>query len=99
MRYLTLLLLCLAAVAEAQTAPAAAPATAPAVAAAPAPPLASVNGPMNAVRLDGNAVGNVMFYGQGAGGAPTASVGAGATFSPARPGFAPPAARVARPWA
>lgn len=36
-------------------------------------PLASVSGPMNAIYIKGNAVGELMFYGQGAGGMPTAS--------------------------
>lgn len=36
-------------------------------------PLAEVGGPMNAVRVDGDAVGRVMFYGPGAGQMPTAS--------------------------
>lgn len=36
-------------------------------------PLASVNGPFNAVYLHGHACGDMMIYGQGAGSAPTAS--------------------------
>lgn len=36
-------------------------------------PLCGVNGPFNAIVLEGNAVGRVMFYGQGAGKMPTAS--------------------------
>ncbi len=36
-------------------------------------PLASVSGPFNAISLYGDAVGHVMLYGRGAGGAPTAS--------------------------
>ncbi len=36
-------------------------------------PLASVNGSYNAVFVEGDAVGQLMFYGRGAGGAPTAS--------------------------
>lgn len=36
-------------------------------------PLASVNGANNAIYLEGNCVGNVMFYGQGAGDMPTAT--------------------------
>jgi homoserine dehydrogenase len=36
-------------------------------------PLASVNGSYNAVFVEGGAVGNLMFYGRGAGGFPTAS--------------------------
>ncbi len=36
-------------------------------------PLSSVNGVFNAILVDGNAVGEVMFYGQGAGMMPTAS--------------------------
>jgi homoserine dehydrogenase len=36
-------------------------------------PLASVRGSYNAVFVEGEAVGNLMFYGRGAGGAPTAS--------------------------
>lgn len=36
-------------------------------------PLASVNGAFNAVVVDGESAGRLMFYGQGAGGAPTAS--------------------------
>ncbi|MDO4258921.1 MAG: homoserine dehydrogenase [Actinomycetaceae bacterium] len=36
-------------------------------------PLASVSGAFNAVVVDGEAAGRLMFYGQGAGGAPTAS--------------------------
>ena len=36
-------------------------------------PLASVLGPMNAIYVKGKAVGELMFYGQGAGGGPTAS--------------------------
>lgn len=36
-------------------------------------PLASVNGVFNAILVDGNALGNVMFYGAGAGSLPTAS--------------------------
>jgi homoserine dehydrogenase len=36
-------------------------------------PLADVDGPFNAVSVFGNAVGNVMFYGRGAGMMPTAS--------------------------
>src|SRR3989339_1720078 len=36
-------------------------------------PLASVGGPMNAIYVVGDAVGELMFYGQGAGGDPTAS--------------------------
>ena len=35
--------------------------------------MASVNGAMNAVMVNGNAVGNTLYYGQGAGAAPTAS--------------------------
>lgn len=36
-------------------------------------PLSSVSGPMNAIYVLGDAVGELMFYGQGAGGNPTAS--------------------------
>jgi homoserine dehydrogenase len=36
-------------------------------------PLASVHGSYNAVFVEGDAVGSLMFYGRGAGGAPTAS--------------------------
>lgn len=36
-------------------------------------PLASVSGAMNAIYVTGNMVGELMFYGPGAGGAPTAS--------------------------
>ena len=36
-------------------------------------PLASVSGPFNAISFYGDAVGHVMLYGRGAGGAPTAS--------------------------
>lgn len=36
-------------------------------------PLASVNGAFNAVVVDGESAGRLMFYGQGAGGAPTAT--------------------------
>jgi len=36
-------------------------------------PLASVNDSFNAVFIEGNAVGDLMFYGRGAGGDPTAS--------------------------
>ncbi|EGD50098.1 homoserine dehydrogenase, partial [Thermoanaerobacter ethanolicus JW 200] len=36
-------------------------------------PLSGVNGVFNAILVDGNAVGEVMFYGQGAGMMPTAS--------------------------
>ena len=36
-------------------------------------PLANVNGSFNAVFVEGDAVGQLMFYGRGAGGAPTAS--------------------------
>jgi homoserine dehydrogenase len=36
-------------------------------------PLASVNGSFNAVFVEGDAVGSLMFYGRGAGGNPTAS--------------------------
>ncbi|MBV8930147.1 MAG: homoserine dehydrogenase [Mycobacteriaceae bacterium] len=36
-------------------------------------PLAAVNGAYNAVVVEGEAAGRLMFYGQGAGGAPTAS--------------------------
>ncbi|MGF1526350.1 MAG: homoserine dehydrogenase [Candidatus Competibacterales bacterium] len=36
-------------------------------------PLASVNGAMNAVLVDGDAVGQTLYYGPGAGGEPTAS--------------------------
>ena len=36
-------------------------------------PLASVNGAFNAVVVEAEAAGRLMFYGQGAGGAPTAS--------------------------
>lgn len=36
-------------------------------------PLASVKGPMNAIYVKGDSVGELMFYGQGAGGMPTAS--------------------------
>lgn len=36
-------------------------------------PLASVDGAFNAIVIDGEAAGRLMFYGQGAGGAPTAS--------------------------
>ena len=36
-------------------------------------PLASVSGPMNAIYVKGDMVGELMFYGQGAGGLPTAS--------------------------
>lgn len=35
--------------------------------------MANVNGAMNAVMVKGNAVGNTLYYGQGAGAAPTAS--------------------------
>lgn len=40
-------------------------------------PLASVNGAFNAVVVEAEAAGRLMFYGQGAGGAPTASAVAG----------------------
>ncbi|GFG75111.1 homoserine dehydrogenase [Mycobacterium botniense] len=40
-------------------------------------PLASVNGAFNAVVVEAKAAGRLMFYGQGAGGAPTASAVAG----------------------
>ena len=40
-------------------------------------PLASVNGAFNAVVAAAQAAGRLMFYGQGAGGAPTASAGLG----------------------
>ncbi len=36
-------------------------------------PLAAVSGPFNAVVIEGESAGPLMFYGQGAGGAPTAS--------------------------
>ena len=36
-------------------------------------PLASVDGAFNAILVEGEAAGRLMFYGQGAGGAPTAS--------------------------
>ena len=36
-------------------------------------PLATVNGAFNAVVVEAEAAGRLMFYGQGAGGAPTAS--------------------------
>ncbi len=36
-------------------------------------PLATVNGAFNAIVIEGEAAGRLMFYGQGAGGAPTAS--------------------------
>ena len=36
-------------------------------------PLASVDGAFNAILIEGEAAGRLMFYGQGAGGAPTAS--------------------------
>lgn len=36
-------------------------------------PLATVDGPFNAIAIDGEAAGTLMFYGQGAGGVPTAS--------------------------
>ncbi|MCD4556722.1 homoserine dehydrogenase [Schaalia sp. lx-100] len=36
-------------------------------------PLSTVSGAFNAVAIDGEAAGRLMFYGQGAGGAPTAS--------------------------
>lgn len=40
-------------------------------------PLATVNGAFNAVVVEARASGRLMFYGQGAGGAPTASAVAG----------------------
>jgi homoserine dehydrogenase len=43
-------------------------------------PLAAVDGAFNAVFVEAEAAGQLMFYGQGAGGAPTASAG------PRRPG-------------
>lgn len=47
-------------------------------------PLASVSGSYNAVYVDGDAVGDVMFYGKGAGEMPTASAVMGDVFSVAR---------------
>ncbi len=36
-------------------------------------PLASIHGPFNAIVIEGESAGQLMFYGQGAGGAPTAT--------------------------
>ena len=47
-------------------------------------PLASVSGSYNAVYVDGDAVGDVMFYGKGAGEMPTASAVLGDVFAVAR---------------
>jgi homoserine dehydrogenase len=47
-------------------------------------PLASVGGPFNAVFVDCEAAGGLMFYGQGAGGAPTASAVLGDVVAVAR---------------
>lgn len=47
-------------------------------------PLASVNGSFNAIYVTGNAVGNVMFYGRGAGSLPTASAIMGDVITTAR---------------
>ncbi len=47
-------------------------------------PLAEVNGPFNAIRLTGDFVGPVMFYGKGAGQDPTASAIVGDLISLAR---------------
>lgn len=47
-------------------------------------PLASVNGAFNAVVVEADAAGRLMFYGQGAGGAPTASAVLGDLVSAAR---------------
>jgi len=50
-------------------------------------PLASVSGPMNAIYVKGNAVGELMFYGPGAGGAPTASAIVGDIIAIVNPKF------------
>ncbi|GAA3880100.1 homoserine dehydrogenase [Saccharothrix violaceirubra] len=47
-------------------------------------PLASVNGAFNAVFVEADAAGEMMFYGQGAGGAPTASAVLGDLVAAAR---------------
>ncbi|MET9625877.1 homoserine dehydrogenase [Lentzea sp. NPDC006480] len=47
-------------------------------------PLASVNGAFNAVFVEADAAGEMMFYGQGAGGAPTASAVVGDLVAVAR---------------
>ena len=47
-------------------------------------PLASVRGPMNAVWIDAEAAGSLMFYGAGAGGLPTASAVLGDLVAAAR---------------
>jgi len=47
-------------------------------------PLASVGGPFNAVFVEAEAAGELMFYGRGAGGAPTASAVVGDIVSAAR---------------
>ena len=49
-------------------------------------PLASVDGPFNAISIFGHAVGHVLLYGRGAGQSPTASavIGAGGSSTPTR---------------
>jgi len=47
--------------------------------------LSYVSGPMNAIYVRGDAVGELMFYGQGAGGAPTASAIVGDILAVANP--------------
>jgi homoserine dehydrogenase len=67
-------------------------------------PLASVHGPFNAVFVEGEHSGELMFYGQGAGGAPTASAVLGDLIEaarnlggPRRPAPPPPRAVAIRP--
>ncbi|MGA8295759.1 MAG: homoserine dehydrogenase [Acidimicrobiales bacterium] len=47
-------------------------------------PLASVHGPFNAVYVEGDAIGEIMLYGRGAGGMPTASAVLGDVLEAAR---------------
>jgi homoserine dehydrogenase len=64
-------------------------------------PLAAVKGPLNAVLLRGDFVGDVMLEGQGAGGEPTASAVVADLIDLARghhiPAFSLPAAKLAKP--
>ena len=60
-------------------------------------PLAAVNGAFNAVFVEAEAAGQLMFYGQGAGGAPTAIACSAIWCGGPQPGRRRPrAARVAR---
>ena len=53
-------------------------------------PLASVSGAFNAIYVKGDAVGEVMFYGEGAGALPTGSAVVGDIIEIAKKGFIPP---------